>query len=86
MLENKSLAIMNKKPSEMFIISNEAVTSDKFPSSDVTIKIESDDVTEMEVDEVNIKHEQVEDKNDVIDDDEVKVSMDKNRSLGHVIF
>ena len=79
---------MNKKPSEMFIISNEAVTSDKFPSSDVTIKIESDDVTEMEVDEVNIKHEQIEDKNtdDVIDDDEVKVSMDKNRSLGHVIF
>ena len=79
---------MNKKPSEMFIISNEAVTSDKFPSSDVTIKIESDDVTEMEVDEVNIKHEQVDDKNtdDVIDDDEVKVSIDKNRSLGHVIF
>ena len=79
---------MNKKPSEMFIISNEAVTSDKFPSSDVTIKIESDDVTEMEVDEVNVKHEQIEDKNtdDVIDDDEVKVSIDINRALGHVIF
>ena len=79
---------MNKKPSEMFIISNEAVTSDKFPSSDVTIKIESDDVTEMEVDEVNVKHEQIDDKNtdDVIDDDEVKVSIDKNRSLCCVIF
>ena len=79
---------MNKKSSEMFIISNEAVTSDKFPSSDVTIKIESDDVTEMEVDEVNVKHEQIEDKNtdDVIDDDEVKVSIDINRALGHVIF
>ena len=84
LLKNKSIAIMNKKSSDMFIISNEVVTSDKFPSR-VTIKLELDDVTEMEVDEVEIKQEQIDEAkpeqidnqntNDVMDDDEVKVSI-----------
>ena len=73
------MAVVNKKSSEMFIICNEVVTSDKFPAS-VTLKIEAEDnndVTEMDVDEVQIKTEQLDDdknSDDVIDDDEVKVS------------